>query len=73
MRMGQMIFAAGGGDPTRWAEHSILVSGHFDQERIFKAAVQNGAKVTEFKGVRDWCSHRSRVSWTRLRMCAGWR
>ena len=52
MRMGQMIFAAGGGDPTRWAEHSILVSGHFDQERIFKAAVQNGAKVTEFKGVR---------------------
>jgi hypothetical protein len=52
MRMGQMIFASGGGDPSRWGEHSILVTGHFDQERIFKAAVQNGAKVTEFKGVR---------------------
>jgi hypothetical protein len=52
MRMGQMIFTSGGGDPSRWGEHSILISGHFDQERIFKAAVQNGAKVTEFKGIR---------------------
>jgi hypothetical protein len=52
MRIGQMIFAAGGSDPSRWGEHSILVSGIFNQERIFKAAVQNGATVTEFKGVR---------------------
>jgi hypothetical protein len=46
----QMIFAAGNTDPSRWGEHSILTSGHFDQDRIFKAAVQNGATVTEFKG-----------------------
>jgi hypothetical protein len=52
MRIGQMVFAAGGSDPRRWGEHSILVSGIFNQERIFKAAVQNGATVTEFKGVR---------------------
>jgi hypothetical protein len=48
----QMIFAAGGSDPSTWEEHSILVSGRFDQARIFKAAVSNGATVTEFKGFR---------------------
>ena len=48
----QMIFAAGGGDPSRSGEHSALMSGHFDQARIFKAAVENGATVAEFRGVR---------------------
>ena len=48
----QMIFAAGGSDPSTWEEHSILASGRFDQARIFKAAVSNGATVTEFKGFR---------------------
>jgi hypothetical protein len=48
----QMIFAAGGGDPSRSGEHSALMSGHFDQARIFKAAVDNGATVTEFRGFR---------------------
>jgi hypothetical protein len=52
MKIGQMIFAAGGSDASTWGEHSILVSGLFNQERIFKAALQNGATVTDFKGIR---------------------
>jgi hypothetical protein len=48
----QMIFAAGGSDPSRSGEHSALMSGHFDQARIFKAAVENGATVAEFRGFR---------------------
>jgi hypothetical protein len=34
------------------AEHSLLASGHFDQAHIFTAAVQNGAAVNEYSGVR---------------------
>jgi hypothetical protein len=48
----QMIFAAGGADPSTSGEHSILASGRFDQARIFTAAVSNGATVTEFRGFR---------------------
>ena len=48
----QMIFLAGGSDPGTKGEHSILISGRFDQARIYKAAIQNGATVTEFRGVR---------------------
>jgi hypothetical protein len=47
-----MIFAAGGSDTSTWGEHSILVSGRFDQARIFKAALENGATVSEFRGFR---------------------
>jgi hypothetical protein len=43
----QVIFVAGGSD----VEHSILMSGHFDQTRIFKTAVNNGAAVSEYKGI----------------------
>jgi hypothetical protein len=46
----QVIFVAGGGDVGGFREHSILMSGHFDQARIFKAAVNNGATVGEYKG-----------------------
>lgn len=48
----QMIFAAGGSDTSQLGEHSLLMSGHFDQERIFKAALENGASVSEFRGIR---------------------
>lgn len=34
------------------AEHSLLASGHFDQARIFTAAVQNGAGVGEYRGMK---------------------
>jgi hypothetical protein len=33
-------------------EHSLLASGHFDQARIFTAAVQNGAGVDEYRGIQ---------------------
>jgi hypothetical protein len=48
----QMIFAAGSSDTSKLGEHSLLISGHFDQTRIFKAAVENGASVSEFRGFR---------------------
>jgi hypothetical protein len=53
----QMIFAAGGSDTSKLGEHSLLISGHFDQARIFKAAVGNGATVTEFRGFRVLVQH----------------
>lgn len=57
MSIDQMIFAAGGSDTSTLGEHSILVSGHFDQRRIFKAAVENGAAVSEFKGFQVLVQH----------------
>src|SRR5271170_2072066 len=48
----QIVFAAGGSDPSTLGEHSLLVSGHFDQKRIFRAAVENGARLSEFRGIR---------------------
>jgi hypothetical protein len=57
MMIHQMIFAAGGSDTSNSAEHSVLMSGHFDQTRIFKAAVQNGATVTEFRGFQVLVQH----------------
>jgi hypothetical protein len=53
----QMIFTAGGSDTSKFGEHSLLISGHFDQARIFKAAVDNGATVTEFRGFRVLVQH----------------
>jgi hypothetical protein len=53
----QMIFASGGSDTSESGEHSLLISGHFDQARIFKAAVDNGATVTEFRGFRVLVQH----------------
>jgi hypothetical protein len=35
----QMIFTAGSSDTSKLGEHSLLISGHFDQTRIFKSAV----------------------------------
>jgi hypothetical protein len=53
----QMIFAAGGSDTSKMGEHSLLISGHFNQARIFKAALENGATVTEFRGLRVLIQH----------------
>ena len=33
------------------AEHSLLASGHFDKDRIFKSAIENGAGAAEYRGV----------------------
>ena len=48
----QMLFVAGGSDTSKSGEHGLLMSGHFDQQRIFKAALENGASVSEFRGIR---------------------
>ncbi|MGB8538468.1 MAG: hypothetical protein WCD57_18750 [Acidobacteriaceae bacterium] len=48
----QMLLVAGAGDTSKSGEHSLLMNGHFDQTRIFKAAVENGARVSEFRGIR---------------------
>jgi hypothetical protein len=48
----QMLFVAGGSDTSKSGEHGLLMSGHFDQARIFKAALENGAGVSEFRGIR---------------------
>ena len=57
MRIHQMILVTGCTGERASGEHSLLVSGHFDQARIFKSALQNGATATEFKGVRVLVQH----------------
>ena len=47
----QIILVAAADERGILTEHSLLASGHFDQARIFKAAVQNGASISEFKGI----------------------
>ncbi len=48
----QIVFAAGGSDRSKSGEHSLLMSGHFDQKRIFRAAVENGGRISEFRGIK---------------------
>jgi hypothetical protein len=50
-QMHQVIYLAGGGQGVGPKDHSLLVSGHFDRDRIFRAAVFNGASMVEFLGV----------------------
>jgi hypothetical protein len=48
----QVIFVAGGGGQDNAGEHSLLVSGHFDQQRLYQSAVENGAIPSEYNGIR---------------------
>jgi hypothetical protein len=48
----QVIFVAALDVTGRPAEHSLLVSGHFDPARIFRAAMDNGASATNYAGIR---------------------
>ncbi|HYK37416.1 hypothetical protein [Alloacidobacterium sp.] len=32
-------------------EHSLLMSGHFDQARIYKSAVESGARLIQYRGL----------------------
>lgn len=50
-QMHQVIYLAGGGQGIGPKDHSLLVSGHFDRDRIFRAATSNGASMVEFLGV----------------------
>ena len=45
------IFAATRGSQGLISEHSLLASGHFDPQHIFKAAVENGATKAEYLGI----------------------
>ena len=50
-RIQQVIYVSGGSGPTDPAEHSLLVRGQFDERRIFKAALENGASRREWRGL----------------------
>ena len=46
----EVIEVAASSAGGRLTEHLLLVGGHFDGERIFKAAELNGAETTEYEG-----------------------
>jgi hypothetical protein len=45
----EVIEVAAASPNGRLAEHLLLVAGHFDRERIFKAAELNGAEASEYE------------------------
>ena len=46
----QVIFAAAE-NAGQLSEHSLLASGNFDRERIYRSAVDNGSSTTHYRGV----------------------
>jgi hypothetical protein len=46
----QIIFVAAADRTGNLGEHSLLVSGHFDQSRIFRSAVDGGASIDAYRG-----------------------
>jgi hypothetical protein len=49
--MDQAVFVAIANRAGQLSEHSLLVSGHFDQTHIYKSAVESGATVTYYRGI----------------------
>jgi hypothetical protein len=47
----QVVFVAIANNAGLLTEHSLLVSGHFDQPHIYKSAVKGGATVTYYRGI----------------------
>ena len=47
----QVVFVAVANKAGQPNEHSLLVSGHFDQPHVFKSAVQGGAALTNYGGI----------------------
>ena len=47
----QVVMVAAANSAGQLAEHSLLASGYFAQERIFKDAVSHGAVVAEYRGI----------------------
>jgi hypothetical protein len=68
----QIIFLAAAGNMGGLTEHSLLVSGHFDQERIYKSATDGGASVTLYRGIRVLTILPLRASAVTSLTCAGW-
>jgi hypothetical protein len=50
--MHQVIFLAAADAGGTLTEHSLLVSGHFDQARIFRSAMDGGAFSAKYRGIR---------------------
>jgi hypothetical protein len=48
----QIIMVAASDSRGSLEEHSLLASGHFDRARVFKAAVENGAARSEYRGMQ---------------------
>jgi len=46
-----VVFVAIANSAGLLSEHSLLVSGHFDQPHIYKSAVEGGATVTYYRGI----------------------
>ena len=47
----QMVFVSVINNDGQLSEHSLLVSGHFDQPHVFKSAAEGGAAVTDYHSV----------------------
>ena len=47
----QMVFVAIIDNQGLLGEHSLLVSGHFDQPRLFKSATEGGAAMTSYRRI----------------------
>jgi hypothetical protein len=47
----QIVFVAIGVNQGPLSEHSLLVSGHFDQPRLFRSATDGGAAVTSYRRI----------------------
>ncbi len=47
----QIVFVAIAVNQGPLSEHSLLVSGHFDQPRLFRSATDGGAAVTDYRSV----------------------
>src|SRR5215469_12141974 len=48
----EVLFASKSGDPGDPEEHSLLVSGHFDQARIYRSAIDGGGTSKDYRGFR---------------------
>ena len=47
----QIVFVSATSTDRQLNEHSLLVSGHFDQLHVFKSAGEGGAAVTDYRSV----------------------
>jgi hypothetical protein len=47
----EIVFVAISDSRGLLSEHSLLVSGHFDQPRLFKSATEGGAVVTRYRSI----------------------
>jgi hypothetical protein len=47
----QVIFVAGDGRSDSLRKHSLLVSGQFDQKRIYRSAPGVGTSITSYRGI----------------------